>query len=271
VLTEHEPGVKAARDLLDAWQGFARLPHWLAFLAWEHFERVIISQVQAVVAFTESDRQALAPVARYTPLVRIPLGMDIPERPLNPLGDIPLSLLFVGNFRHPPNTDAAVRLMSAIFPRVQAHFPELALHIVGNEPTPQIRQLANENMLVTGRVPDVIPYLDRAALVVVPLRLGGGMRVKMLEALAAGKAVVASPLAIEGLDLVNGEHVLLAETNQQFCDAIVQLLAHPERRTLLATRARAWADTNLRWERSIALYEQLYEETIARAATRKHS
>jgi glycosyltransferase involved in cell wall biosynthesis len=269
ILTEYEPGVKAARDLLDAQQGFAWLPHWLAFLAWERFERVIISQVQAVVAFTERDREALAPVARHTPLVRIPLGMDIPERPLDPLGDLPLSLLFVGNFRHPPNTDAAMRLMSAIFPRVQAHFPALSLHIVGDQPTPQMRQMAKGNVVVTGRVPDVIPYLDRAALVVVPLRLGGGMRVKVLEALAAGKAVIASPLAVEGLDLVDNEHVLLAKTDQQFGDAIVQLLAHPERRTSLATRARAWADTHLRWERSIALYERLYEETIARSATKK--
>jgi glycosyltransferase involved in cell wall biosynthesis len=195
--------------------------------------------------------------------------MDIPERPLDPLGDLPLSLLFVGNFRHPPNTDAAMRLMSAIFPRVQAHFPALSLHIVGDQPTPQMRQMAKGNVVVTGRVPDVIPYLDRAALVVVPLRLGGGMRVKVLEALAAGKAVIASPLAVEGLDLVDNEHVLLAKTDQQFGDAIVQLLAHPERRTSLATRARAWADTHLRWERSIALYERLYEETIARSATKK--
>jgi len=105
----------------------------------------------------------------------------------------------------------------------------------------------------------------------VPLRLGGGMHVKVLEALAAGKALVATPLAIEGLDLADGEHVLLAETDQQFCDAIVQLLTYPERRTSLAARARAWANTNLRWERSIALYEGLYEKTIARSATKNHS
>jgi glycosyltransferase involved in cell wall biosynthesis len=264
VLTEHEPGVKAARDLLVAQRGFARLPHWLAFLAWERFERMIISQVQAVVVFTEIDQQALAPVARYTPLVRIPLGVEIPERPLNPRGDPPWSLLFVGNFRHSPNTDAAVRLMSVIFPRVHAHFQALSLHIVGDQPTSRMCQLANENIVVTGRVPDVIPYLDRAALVVVPLRLGGGMRVKVLEALAAGKAVIASPLAVEGLDLVDGEHVLLAETDQQFCDAIVQLLAHPERRTALAARARAWASTNLRWEKSVALYEGLYDNLMER-------
>jgi len=102
------------------------------------------------------------------------------------------------------------------------------------------------------------------ALVVVPLRLGGGMRAKVLEALAAGKAVVASSLAVEGLDLVDGEHVLLAETDQQFCDAIVQLLADPARRTALAAHAYAWAHAQLGWERSIAAYERLYESLMER-------
>src|SRR5439155_9300616 len=203
--------------------------------------------------------------APHTPIVRIPLGMALPEHPLNPLGHSPPSLLFVGNFGHPPNADAAVRLISAIFPRVQARFPELVLHIVGEQPAPRVRQMANANVIVTGRVPDVTPYLDRAALVVVPLRLGGGMRVKVLEALAAGKAVVASPLAIEGLNLVDGEQLILAESDPQFHDAIVQLLTDPEKRASLAARARTWACANLGWEKSIVAYEALYERLIQRA------
>ncbi|PYV03102.1 MAG: hypothetical protein DMG10_12550 [Acidobacteria bacterium] len=259
VLTEYEPGAQVARDLLDSRRGLARLPYWLSWRAWERFEGAVIGQVQAVVALTERDRLVLAPFAPHTPIVRIPLGMALPEHPLNPLGHSPPSLLFVGNFGHPPNADAAVRLISAIFPRVQARFPELVLHIVGEQPAPRVRQMANANVIVTGPVPDVTPYLDRAALVVVPLRLGGGMRVKVLEALAAGKAVIASPLAVEGLDVVDGEHVFVAESDPQFCDAIAQLLAHPEQRTALAARARAWAHANLSWERSIVAYETLYQ------------
>jgi glycosyltransferase involved in cell wall biosynthesis len=188
--------------------------------------------------------------------------MELPERPLNPLGAPPLNLLFIGNFRHLPNVDAALRLTSTIFPRVQARVPGLILYIVGDHPTRQIRQMATSTVVVTGRVPDVTPHLDRAALVVVPLRLGGGMRVKMLEALAAGKAVVASPLAVEGLDVMDGKHVLLADSDRQFEDAIVQLLTQPERRTALAAHARNWACANLDWERSVAAYERLYENLI---------
>src|SRR5262249_36455335 len=153
---------------------------YLDLLAWERYEPTIIKRVQAVVVFTERDRQAVASSAQQTPIVRIPLGTVLPEHPLNPLGDPLLSLLFVGSFIHPPNVDAAVRLIKAIFPRVLGRFPDLYLHIVGDQPTPWLRQMANEHIVVTGRVPDVTPYLDRAALVVVPLRLGGGMRVKVL-------------------------------------------------------------------------------------------
>ena len=264
VLTEHEPGAKAARDLMDSHHGFARLTYWLGLLAWERFERSVIRQVQAVVIFNERDRQALAYCTRNTPIVRIPLGTVLPEHPLNPLGYPPLSLLFVGNFKHPPNVDAAVRLIRAIFPRVQARYPGVALLVVGEQPPRHIQRMASERIIVTGRVPDVTPYLDQAAVVVAPIRLGGGMRVKVLEALAAGKAVVASPLAIEGLDLVDGEQVLLAETDQQFCDGIVRLLTHPDSRTALAARARAWACAHLGWEKSIAAYERLYESLIER-------
>jgi polysaccharide biosynthesis protein PslH len=262
ILTEHEPGARAARDLWRARQAEGRLVPYLNVWAWERFERSTIQQVQAVVVFTERDRQAIARFAGHTPIVRIPLGTMLPKQPLSPLGVEPPHLLFVGNFGHLPNVDAATRLISDIFPLVQEHYPELKLYIVGDRPPPQIRQMANEQVIITGRVPDVVPYLDRAALVVAPVRLGGGMRVKVLEALAAGKAMVASPLAVEGLDLADGEQIVLARSDQQFADAVAQLLADAPRRVALAARARAWAGDHLGWETSIAGYEALYQRLM---------
>ena len=263
VLTEHEPGAKAARDLWESSRGLTKAQYRLAALAWERFERSVIRQVQAVVVFTESDRRAIAPFApEWTRVIRIPLGTVIPERPLDPVGRPPLSLLFIGNFVHPPNADAALRLITEIFPAVQSDFPDLVLQIVGDQPTRQMRRVTNDKIIVTGRVPDVTPYLDAAAIVVVPLRLGGGMRVKVLEALAAGKAMIASPLALEGLHIIPGEQVMLAETDEQFVEAIVGLLVDPDKRNSLARRARAWACANLSWERSVAAYEELYEKVI---------
>jgi polysaccharide biosynthesis protein PslH len=262
LLIQHEPGASAARDLWQSSRGIARAIRYVDMLAWERFERTIISQVQSIVVFTECDRKALAHVPMSPPIVRIPSGTILPKKPLNPHGDEPLNLLFVGNFIHPPNVDAALRLINAIFPRVRAHIPGICLYIVGDQPTAQMRELADETIVVTGRVPDVTPYLDRAAVVVMPLRMGGGMRVKVKEALAAGKAVVASRVAVEGLDVVDGEQILLAESNEQFVDIVVHLLNNPEQRAALATRANSWACTNLGWEKSIAAYDALYESLI---------
>jgi glycosyltransferase involved in cell wall biosynthesis len=116
-----------------------------------------------------------------------------------------------------------------------------------------------ERVAVCGRVPDVTPYLDAATVVAAPLRQGGGMRVKVLEALAAGKAVVATPLAVEGLDLAPGREALVAHDAAAFADAVALLVQEPARRARIAGTARAWAAAHLGWERSAAAYEALYD------------
>jgi glycosyltransferase involved in cell wall biosynthesis len=262
VLVEHEPGVMAAYDLWQSHKGLRRSVYYFNLLAWRRFETAVVRKVQTVVAFTERDRQEIARFGWPTPIIRIPIGTDVPQYPLNTVGCLPLSLVFVGSFGHPPNVDAAMRLVTTIFPRVQAKIPQLMLYLVGDEPPKRIRRLATSDIIVTGRVPDVTPYLDSAALVVAPLRLGGGMRVKVLEAIAAGKPLVATPLAIEGLDLVNGEHLLLADSDEQFSEALIQLLTDADKRVSLGTRDRAWARVNLSWEKSIARYEELYEDLL---------
>jgi glycosyltransferase involved in cell wall biosynthesis len=175
-----------------------------------------------------------------------------------------LSLLFFGSFVHPPNIEAALRLVRQIFPAVQMRFPELKLYIVGDQPPPELSRFASEKVIITGKVPDLTPYLDRAAVVVIPLSSGAGMRVKTLEALAAGKAVVATGMAISGLNLAEGEQVLLADEDKDLVEAVACLLAHPEQRAALAKGARAWASANLGWKKSIEAYEELYRALISR-------
>lgn len=262
LLVEHEPGIESAPYPSPVPGGFGR---WLARLdkrAWRRFERQAIESVQAVVVFTERDGQAILGLAGGTRVERIPLGIPIPEKPLDPAGSPPPSVLFVGNFMHPPNVDAAERLVSSIFPAVVARVPEARLYIVGEQPPARLKMLADERITVTGRVPDLTPFLDRAGLCVAPLRLGGGMRIKVLEALAAGKALVASPLAVEGLDLVDGVQAVLASSDQEFSSAIAVLLGDTERRRALGASARAWACASLDWGRSVAAYEELYASLI---------
>ena len=263
VLTQYDPGSAASREAVALHHGAMRALQRLDALAWSRFERRALATVDAVVTFTERDRQEVLHLRADALVVQIPLATDVPSRPLSPAGDPPPSLAFVGNFVHPPNVDAATRLVLDIFPRLERAHPESVLYIVGEGPPRKLAGLSRERVVVTGRVPDVTPYLDAAAVIAVPIRMGGGTRVKVLEALAAGKAVVASRRALEGLGVVDGEHVLVAETDAEFADAIGHLLVNRELRVALARRARQWACANVRWDRSIEAYEALYERLLA--------
>lgn len=264
ILTVYEPRTEVVREVRDAGQAPGRLLPTLDLYAWRRFERAIMGKVQAVVVFTERDRQAMARFGRRTPIVTIPITTPLPASPLNTSGKIPPGLLFVGNFTHPPNVDAAQRLAGDIFPAIHAQRPDVRLWIVGDQPPPELVALAGEAVTVTGRVPDVRPYLEAAAIVVVPMRLGGGMRVKVMEALAAGKALIASRVAVEGLDLTPGAHYLLAETDEEFEIAILTLLIKPLQRLALGTAAYGWARGSLGWARAGAAYASLYDQLLQR-------
>jgi len=264
VLTMPESGERAAPFITSS-NKFIQLLNRYDRLAWRRYEKAVVQEVDAVVVFTDCDNKAIARLASGTRIVKIPLGTEIPENPQDLGDDYPPKLLFFGSFIHPPNLDAALRLAHSIFPSLLARVPELELYIVGDQPPPVLKRVANEKIMVTGRVPDLAPYLARASIVVATLRLGGGMRVKILETLAAGKALVTTPLAVEGLAIIDREQVVLAESDAEFVQAIIKLLADPEMRAALANRARTWACENLGWEKSIAAYEGLYTNLIESA------
>ena len=266
ILTMHEPAAQAAQQLKNSGNGVGRVVRFLDALAWQRFERSLTRHVETLVVFTERDRRVLNRSAYSVPIVRIPIATCVSAREANPLGSSPPSVLFVGNFIHPPNVDAALRLGQRIFPVVRKKFPDTSLYLVGDQPPPEICRLSGAGIFVTGLVPEIAPFLDQAAVVVVPLRLGGGMRVKVLEALAAGKALVASPLAVEGLDIETGMHAAIVDADEDFQNAICRLLEHSDQRRLMAHRARQWALENLDWEGSIGAYERLYNELISKYA-----
>lgn len=230
--------------------------------AWRSLGRRAFAAADAVVVFTERDRRAVSALSGQTPVVRIPLGYDLPHQPANPTGTDPHGVLFVASFMHPPNCDAAVWLVRDILPSIRSRVASASLELVGSHVPDEIRALAGPGVAVRPDVADVSPYLDAAAVVVAPIRLGGGMRVKVLEALGAGKAIVATPLAVEGLELKHGEQVLIAETATGFADCVVELLIDVEQRRRLAESARRWAEDNLDMEAQVAAYEALYADIL---------
>ena len=256
ILWDPDPATNAAIDIRHAVDG-DRLLRRLDVRAWRRFERDALRRVDTAVALTPRDVQVLERDAESTPIVRIPLGTDFTERVFVDRA-ANAEVLFVGNFIHPPNIDAAYRLVHKIFPKVLEAHPSASLQIVGDHVPARLLLASQGAVNVAGRVPDTVPYIERATVVAAPMRLGGGMRIKVLEALAAGKPLVASRLAVEGLDVADGSEFLAAETDADFSDRISRLLGDEALRRRLSSRARSWAHENLRWDRFVAAYEDLY-------------
>jgi glycosyltransferase involved in cell wall biosynthesis len=263
VLVDYDPGSAWADDVRRTTRGLRRPARTLEVSAWRRYERATRPRFDAIVVFAERDVAAVRPTAGAATVRRIPLTIELPPQALDPEGVDPPTILFVGAFGHPPNVDAARWLAGSIYPRVVARVPQARLELVGNEPGPEVLALARDGVAVQGSVPDVAPYMDRAAVVVAPIRIGGSMRGKVLEALAAGKALVATPRAAEGVDARGGEHLVVADGEEALVEEIVRLLQNRAERRRLAEGARRWAEAHLGWDRGVAAFEQLYGDVGA--------
>jgi glycosyltransferase involved in cell wall biosynthesis len=266
ILVEYDPPSAWAEDMVNTTTGLKRLARRFEVTSWRRYERATRPQFDAIVAFAERDLSDVRASSGRASLLTIPLAVDVPAQPLNPEGTGPPTILFVGAFAHHPNVDSALWLGRRILPRVLERVPDARLDLVGHEPGEDVRTLAGGAIAVHGSVPDVTPYLDQAAVVVAPIRFGGSMRMKVLEALAAGKALVATPRAAEGVEATPGEQYLLADGEDELVEALIGLLLDRERRRALGTSARRWAEQNLGWANGVAAFEDLYDTLASRGS-----
>jgi glycosyltransferase involved in cell wall biosynthesis len=227
---------------------------------WREYQRKVWRRFSRIQVFTPSDATVVRTMApELSDRVRVnPFGIDIPavaDHSREESGTV----LFVGGFGHPPNVDAALWLGGEIMPLLRSQLPGIRLTIVGNSPPGAVRALARDDIIVTGRVPAVEPYLEQAAVVLAPLRTGGGMRVKVLQAMALGKAVVTTPLGAEGLaDTRERLPLAIGETAGEIAVATTALLASPEYRRALGSRARAFVEEHHSWSAYGQRLEAIY-------------
>jgi sugar transferase (PEP-CTERM/EpsH1 system associated) len=191
------------------------------------FERQECRRFDHVIAVSELDRDTFRDTYAVSQVSSIPTGVDVDFfRPSSSAAIAPRELVFVGSMDWMPNVDAVAWFVTDILPLVRRHVPDASLSIVGRDPARTVRELAARvpGVTVTGTVPDVRPYLERCAVVVVPLRVGGGTRLKIFEAMAMEKAVVSTHIGAEGLPIANGNELLLADDPRSFAGAVVSLL-----------------------------------------------
>jgi glycosyltransferase involved in cell wall biosynthesis len=161
-----------------------------------------------------------------------------------------------------PNIDAVLWFAREVLPSIREERPQVRFWIVGKDPHPRLAPLQQDpGVVVTGFVDDIRPYIGSAALYVIPLRIGGGTRLKVLEAMAMGKAIVSTTVGCEGFDLEQGQHLAIADEAETFARTVVELLDHAERRGELGQTARQYAAAHYDWQMIVPLLEKVYEQS----------
>jgi glycosyltransferase involved in cell wall biosynthesis len=240
-------------------QGISRFIKWKLTAA---YEKRVCRKVKNVVALSTVDQSYLR------------LRLKIPEPRLARTGvdteyfqpspyyeEIPGSLVFVGYFKHPPNVEALHYFFRRIWPHVLEAVPEATITIIGRFAPPEVLAYSQKDVVTFADfVPDLRPYLQRHAVFVAPIISGAGLRGKILEALAMGRAVVATRRSVEGYPFVHGQELMIAGTAQEFSQHVVDLLRDPERRRALGQRGRARVEAEFNCAGFTETYELLHSE-----------
>jgi polysaccharide biosynthesis protein PslH len=221
-----------------------RLAYGIEARKMRNYEQAALHRFNHVIAVSEHDKQQMLAMDPSCAITVVPTGVDTTKYVAAPPSAAdPARIVFLGSMDWEPNIDAVTYFCRDIFPAIRSRFPSAVFQIVGRNPQASVRQLASEAVEVTGTVPDVGPYLRDATAVVVPLRIGGGTRLKIFEAMASGKAVVSTSIGAEGLAVENGRDLILADDATAFAEATIQLLgdaklrhSYEEAATRLAAR-----------------------------------
>jgi polysaccharide biosynthesis protein PslH len=233
------------------------------------YEARACALAQLTLAVSEADRALLAAAAPNADVRAIPTGVDTAYFHPNGGPEKPARLVFTGAMDWYPNEDAIVHFIHTILPEVLRRVPDVSLTVVGRNPSQRVRAAgARTGVEVTGTVPDVRPYLAEAEVCVVPLRIGGGTRLKIFEALAMGKAVVSTRIGAEGLPVVPGTHFIQADSPADFAQAVVSLLEDAPRRRTLGDAGRRLVEASYSWDQIGREFESLCERLVSGHAGR---
>jgi glycosyltransferase involved in cell wall biosynthesis len=271
---EENLGVPRVLDLIDALslnmsrrqlhdRGFSRWAARLESTRLTRYERRVCRIVDRAVVSSRVDSQA---IGSFPNLATVTNGVDLREFPFVRDGREPRVVVCSGNMGYFPNRDGVTWFARSILPLIRRALPDTRFLVVGARPARAIRRLARADprLTVSGFVERVHPHLAQAGLAVAPIRTGSGQQLKVLEALASGTPVVATSLAVSGLDASHDEHLLVADAPESFAHHAVRLLTDPGLAHRLALNGRRLVEERYTWERSVAELENVY-----RAAARE--
>ncbi|MEM7130724.1 MAG: glycosyltransferase [Chloroflexota bacterium] len=236
------------------------------YLEWKKFKRDelhICQKFSHCAVTSERDKRLLQEDLPQLPCHVIPNGVDSTYFRVDDVEDAePNTILFTGTIDYYPNTDGLKYFLESIFPLIQQQIPDIHFIIAGRNPPPAIQQYENQpGITITGFVDDMRTYYRKAQVVVVPLRMGGGTRLKILEAMSMQKPIVSTTVGAEGIDVQSGQNIVLADEPNEFAQAAVELLHNAEKRAGLASAGNQLATTRYDWraitERLMNAYDTL--------------
>lgn len=223
------------------------------------YEQKLLTQYHQAIVSTQLDYQALGSHPRIHVATN---GVD-PGRAWVAEGREANVIAFTGHISYFPNADAAIWFANQVLPLVKPDAPEARFQIIGANPPPAVQQLTQQpDVEVTGYVPSIVDYLQKATIAVAPMQCGSGIQNKVLEAMACGAPLVVTPFALGGLEVTHGEHLLIADNAADFADCVRQLLQDAPLRQKLAANARRLIDERYSWEQSVARLEIAYEQAV---------
>jgi sugar transferase (PEP-CTERM/EpsH1 system associated) len=243
------------------WKGIA----WGEYRKMRRYERFCLQKADHVLAVSENDKEEFARSIGRKGISVIPTGVDTDYFcPADGGAENPEELVFTGAMDWLPNVDAILYFARDILPLIRKKIPSVRITVAGRTPSPRLLALAesDKNIRVTGSVKDIRSFVREASVYVVPLRIGGGTRLKIFEAMAMGKAIVSTTIGAEGLPVTDGKEILIADEPQSFAEAVVSLLNHPERRRQLGSSARGLVECNYKWRSVTDQFEEILSRVV---------
>ncbi|MBM3677112.1 MAG: glycosyltransferase [Actinobacteria bacterium] len=242
---------------------FRRLYNWREYAKFKGEEIELWRRASAVVATSLREVPIVEAAAPGTRVHSAANGVDVDYFCPSDAVPEPHSVVMTGLLSTRPNIDAVTWFVGEVMPRLLAVHPDTVFYAVGGEPADEVRSLASSKVVVTGAVDDVRPYVYRSAVFVVPMRMGGGTRLKVMEALAMRKPLVSTSLGCEGIDVVEGADLLVADDAAGFADAVLRLFEDRELGARLAAHGHEVVRATYRWETIADGLEAFYESLIA--------
>jgi polysaccharide biosynthesis protein PslH len=247
----------------------ARNPLWKVATGLEYwkmlnFESRRVRSFDHVIAVSDADRDWFARAIPSSRISVVPTGVDLEYFRPSPAQEDPRKLVFTGSMDWLANQDAIFYFADKILPVISRTVPGVSLTVVGRDPTEKLRRLAQSNpqIQLTGTVADVRPYTNEAAVYVLPLRIGSGTRLKVFEAMAMGKAIVSTRVGVEGLPVVSGEHLLMADEPEEFAASVVGLLNDACLRGQLGRSARQLVESRFGWPGVAGIFQSILDRVV---------